>query len=225
MQDAPLALVSVTLLLLSARGSSSLRRSGGAWLAGAVLGYLPPQGLTWLTLHGEWIPQQNLGSSGAFSLSRLWAVLFSFGYEGWLTWTPLAALAVVGLVLKARTSRSSTARLVAWSAIGAIGALVIMDVIHRYGQGGVFAVRRYVSATPFLIVGLGQLIVHANRDDRLRRPVFAVLIVLALANLWLYTAHELLALRHGVYGSLAETWGGEVRPGNVDRVSSSHAIL
>ena len=205
LQDAPLALVSVALLLLSARQNHSLKRSGSAWLAGAVLGYLP-QGLTWLTLHGEWIPRQNLGSPGTFSFSRLWAVLFSFGHEGWLTWTPLAALAVAGLVLKACTSRSSTARLVAWSAVGGIVALVIIDVVHPYGQGAAFGARRYVSVTPFLIVGLGQLIVPANRADGLRRPVFAALIVLALTNLWLFTAYELLAIRHGVYGSLAETW-------------------
>ena len=102
LQDAPLALVAVALLVLSARESHSLKRTGSAWLAGAVLGYLP-QGLTWLTLHGEWIPRQNLGSAGAFSLSRLWAVLFSFGYEGWLTWTPLAALAVAGLGVSGRS--------------------------------------------------------------------------------------------------------------------------
>ena len=94
----------------------------------------------------------------------------------------------------------------AWSAIAGIVALVIIDVIHPYGQGAAFGARRYVSATPLLIVGLGQLIVHANRDNRLRRPVFAVLIVLALTNLWLFSAYELLAIRHGVYGSLAETW-------------------
>ena len=205
LQDAPLALVSVTLLFLSARARHSLKRCAGAWLAGAFLGYLP-QALTWLALHGEWIPRQNLGSPGAFSLSRLWAVLFSFGYEGWLTWTPLAALGVAGLVLKARTSRSSTARLVAWSALAGIVALVIIDVIHPYGQGAAFGARRYVSVTPFLIVGIAHVIMHSNRDDRFRRPVFGLLIGLALANLWLFTAYELLAIRHGVYGTLAETW-------------------
>ena len=205
LQDAPVLLVPLGLLVLSHGGAQKLARSGSAWAVGAFLAYLP-QAYTWYALHGEWIPRQNLGEPRPFAIQRLGTVLFSSGYEGWLSWTPLAALALIGLGWLAVASGSPTERWAGWAALAAIAALVAIDVIHPYGQGAAFGARRYVSITPYLVVGLVAAISWCAGKRRFRSPGFAVIGALALANIWLFTAYELLIFRHGVYGSLALTW-------------------
>ena len=205
LQDAPLLLVPLILLLLSNGGGTKLARSAAAWSAGALLAYLP-QAYVWYSLHGEWIPRQNLGAPRSASLQRLFEVLFSSGYEGWLSWTPLAVVALAGLGWLALTARSPAQRSVAWMALVAIAALVLIDVIHPYGQGAAFGARRYVSATSYLAVGLAAAISWCAPKPRYRTVGFTAIGALALANLWLFVAYELLIFRHGVYGSLAVTW-------------------
>ena len=212
-----------------------------AWAGGVMLGYLP-QAWVWYRLHGELVPRQNLGAPGPFSLRRLAAVLFSNGYEGWLSWTPLAAVGVVGLgwlaLAPALGSRSrvdikgedgkdpgptaetgqsdadrvaplrspAAARWLAGSALVAIAVLVVVDIVHPYGQGAAFGARRYVSVTPLLVLGVTAAIAACGARARLRRPGWIAIGALALAGLWLFVAYELLVLRHGVYPDLTEAW-------------------
>jgi hypothetical protein len=176
-------------------------------------------------------------------------VLFSNGYEGWLSWTPLAAVGIGGLAWlalapgqrsrpaarravvnaevegeegkgpgpTAGTGRSdadrvallrspAAARWLAGSALVAIGALVVVDVVHPYGQGAAFGARRYVSVTPLLVLGVTAAIAACGARARLRRPGWIAIGALALAGLWLFVAYELLVLRHGVYPDLTEAW-------------------
>jgi hypothetical protein len=169
-------------------------------------------------------------------------VLFSNGYEGWLSWTPLAAVGIGGLgwlaLAPALGSRSrvdikgeegknpgptagtgrsdadrvallrspAAARWLAGSALVAIGALVVVDVVHPYGQGAAFGARRYVSVTPLLVLGVTAAIAACGARARLRRPGWIAIGALALAGLWLFVAYELLVLRHGVYPDLTEAW-------------------
>ncbi len=204
LQDAPLLLAARTSQRVTA-DMPGLARNTAAMAAGGLIGYLP-QAYTWFALHGEIIPRQGLGEPGPFSPARLAAILFSTGYEGWLSWTPLAAVALAGLFLIVRGPLPPTERKVALSALAAVTALVFIDVIHPYGQGAAFGARRYVTFTPFLIIGVAGAIAWCVSKPRLERagPMFIAL--LALANLWLLTAYELLILRHGVYGDLATTW-------------------
>jgi len=205
LQDAPVLFVPIGLAALAARDAPAVARSAAAMLGGGVVGYLP-QAYTWFALHGEIIPRQGLGEPGAFSLSRLAAILFSTGYEGWLSWTPLAAAALIGLWLIGRGPFPTAERNVALAALAAAVALVVIDVIHPYGQGAAFGARRYVTLTPCLILGIGGALAWYADKPRLQRagPLFVA--VLALANLWLLVAYELLVLRHGVYGNLSTTW-------------------
>ena len=239
LQDAPILLVPLALLATLHRrdtqpagatpadgdeedGRGGLRTKGhaverdriaqagatAAWAGGVMLGYLP-QAWVWYRLHGELVPRQNLGAPGPFSLRRLAAVLFSNGYEGWLSWTPLAAVGVVGLgwLALAPTVRSRpAARWLAGSALVAIAVLVVVDIVHPYGQGAAFGARRYVSVTPLLVLGVTAAIAACGARARLRRPGWIAIGALALAGLWLFVAYELLVLRHGVYPDLTEAW-------------------
>jgi hypothetical protein len=87
-----------------------------------------------------------------------------------------------------------------------VAALVLIDTIHPYGQGAAFGARRYVSATPLLIVGTAGAIAWCLSQPRLERAGPLIIGLLAAINLWLFVAYELLIMRHGVYGSLATTW-------------------
>jgi hypothetical protein len=216
LQDAPILLVPLALLATLDR-----RVRGGAaaaWAGGVMLGYLP-QAWVWYRLHGELVPRQNLGAPGPFSIARLGAVLFSSGYEGWLSWTPLAAVGIVGLgwlalgpaarrpyTDRAGVPRSAASRWIATAALAAIAGLVLVDVVHPYGQGAAFGARRYVSVTPLLILGVTAAIAACGARARLRRPGWIVIGALALAGLWLFIAYELLVLRHGVYPDLIQAW-------------------
>ena len=205
LQDAPILLVTLGLILLANPSTVALLRSGAALAAGGLAGYLP-QAWVWYTLHGELIPRQGLGEPGPLSFSRLAAVLFSTGYEGWLSWTPLAAVAIAGLVLIASGPFPAGERSVAVSALVATTALVVIDVIHPYGQGAAFGARRYVSLTPFLILGTAGAAAWLAGNERYLKPGLALIGGLAAANLWLFVAYEMLIMRHGHYGSLIDTW-------------------
>ena len=204
LQDAPLLMVPAGMALMAAR-SARRPRVVGAMAAGALAGYLP-QACAWYALHGEIIPRQGLGAPNPPSFSRIAAILFSTGYEGWLSWTPLAAAALVGLALIARGPFPAPERSIAVSSLCAVAALVLIDTIHPYGQGAAFGARRYVSATPLLIVGTAGAIAWCLSQPRLERAGPLIIGLLAAINLWLFVAYELLIMRHGVYGSLATTW-------------------
>lgn len=205
LQDAPILLVPLGLLMLTGDDARRRLRSAAALIGGGFIGYLP-QAYTWYALHGEIIPSQGLGDPKPLSLSRLAAVLFSTGYEGWLSWTPLALLAVVGLLMVVRGPFPPAERSVALSALVGILALVLIDVIHPYGQGAAFGARRYVSSSVLLVIGIGGIVTWSRRSAQLEKATLALVGTFVAAELWLFTAYELLVLRHGVYGSLMTTW-------------------
>jgi len=185
LQNAPLVLVPVTFTILGARDWVEVRRIGTAAAAGTFLGYIPS------ALVGIWLsvesPGDALAAAASWSSARLAETLFS-PQLGWWVATPLVAIAIVGLVLKARRSRSSVARRVAWSSIVAIAALVILDTIApgvpRDGLAGL----RFVAATPLLILGLTQVVASIDQRPGLRKLGFALLLALVATNLWLLLA-------------------------------------
>ncbi len=220
LQDAPILLIPIALAILqgSAPGRGRvepwrLPRPAGALMAGGVAGYLP-QAYAWYALHGELLPRQGLGEPRPFSFSRLGAVLLSNGYEGWWSWTPLALVALVGLWLMARGPSPTEQRVIAAAAIAAVAALVFVDTIHPYGQGAAFGARRYVSATPLLIIGVGACLARAQGPSPAPSPGQALLAnraagligLLVVAEMWLFSSYELLVLRHGVYADLTTAW-------------------
>jgi hypothetical protein len=90
--------------------------------------------------------------------------------------------------------------------LAAVAAVVVIDVIHPYGQGAAFGARRYVTLTPFLILGTAGAIAWCAGKPKLERAGPMFIAALSLVGLWLFVAYELLVLRHGVYGNLLTTW-------------------
>jgi len=206
LQDVPLVVIPLAVLGTTLAHGTDRRKAlllAAAWLSAACAAYMV-QGVTWYWLHGVWVPFGGTAAMAAPTLSNLAGILFSVGYRGWISWTPIVLPAVVGLGLLARRGDSQTTRRFAlWGIVGMLG-MVTVDLLHPFGAGAAFGGRRYVSATPLIALGLGTLLDRAMMA-RTRAVAWVALPVLTVWALWLLLSYELLIIRHGLYPTLLET--------------------
>jgi hypothetical protein len=204
LQDA--ALLAVPVVVLAATHIHSPRRAlrvSAAWIGAALIGYLP-QAVTWYLIEGTWVPFGGADALKAPQVSELAGILFSTGYRGWISWTPIVLPALAGLVLLARRGRAPAVRWFALSGLIGIAGMLTLDVTHPFGAGAAFGARRYVSATPLLAIGLGALLGPAV-GSRTRTIASVLFPTLMLWNVWILMSYELLVLRHGIHPSLLQT--------------------
>lgn len=205
LQDAPLLVVPATCLAMTLPSLHSSRRASGAvivWICSVMAGYLA-QGLTWYWLHGEVIPFGGTAAMATPTLSNLRGILFSLGYRGWISWTPLVLPGLIGLGLLTSRRERAVTRGFALSAIAGLVGMVLIDLTHPFGAGAAFGGRRYVSATPLIALGLAALLAP-SMESRARRAAWLLLPALTVWNLCLLVSYELLVIRHGVYPTLRE---------------------
>jgi hypothetical protein len=123
----------------------------GAGLLGVTLA-ASPQLAIWQYFHGRpWIryPTPYVG----FTVEGLWGTLLS-ARHGMFAWTPVTLLAVAGLVLLARRERE-----LGLVCLASLALLVISNSMVRDWWGGAsFGMRRLVSGTPCLAIGLAVLL-------------------------------------------------------------------
>ena len=174
-----------------------------AWSIGVAVGYLP-QGITSYLLYGHWVTSSPTELGATFQAGVFVDALFSSRYEGWISWTPMIALALAGLVVLMRRGHSAEARRLAFAAILGVIALYLMDVFHPYSRpGAAFGARRYVSGSPLIAIGIaGALNVEGGR---FRWTVTRFLWALVAWNIWLLTCYELLVNVYRVYPTLLQT--------------------
>ncbi len=199
-QDAPTLLIPLSLLVLSARSAPGGRgvRPFIAWTVGVLLGFLP-QALTSLRINGSLMPIDDVSLSPP-TLSHAAAILFSTGYQGWMSWTPIVLPSLLGLGLLARRSNPRDVRVLAMAGFAAIVAMVAIDVLHPFGAGAAFGGRRYVSTAPILTLGLAAILALPVRSG-FPRWKWALPALMGW-NLWLLASYELLTTFHGVYPTL-----------------------
>jgi hypothetical protein len=157
------------------RTGSGQRRVIAAVVAGA-LGFLLavlPQLIAFKALNGRFAQSEYETRKMTWTSPHGWQVLFDHQH-GFFFWTPLAVLAIGGLVWLALRPESSTdgpRHDLAWIA----GLALLMLALQAYIAGsveswtvaGAFGQRRFVSVTPLLVLGLASLFVRAGR---MRRP-------------------------------------------------------
>ena len=201
-QDAPILLIPLSLLVLSARSAEGGRRVGPfvAWPVGVLLGFLP-QAVTSLRINGSLMPVSDVTLSTP-TLSNVATILLSTGYQGWMSWTPIVLPSILGLGLLARRSNPRDVRVLAIAGLAAIVAMVAIDVLHPFDAGAAFGGRRYVSTAPLLTLGLAAILVLPVRRVSSRWKL--VLPALMVWNLWLLVSYESLTTFHGVYPTLHE---------------------
>ena len=165
--------------------------AAGAGLLGFVVGYLP-QLLAYNALNGYPGPASHVARKMYWYAPHGLQVLFS-PHHGFLFWTPLTLLAIVGLVLLAvRRSAAGDSR-----RIGIIALLMVASQVYVAGSvaswtvAGAFGQRRFVCLTVILVIGLAALFsvirgTSARPDGRAHtRPLaYAVPVVVALCVWW-----------------------------------------
>lgn len=150
--------------------------AGAAWFA---LVYLP-QALAYLSLNGRLGVPHEVSRKMTWSAPHALQVLAS-PEHGFLFWTPLAALAIVGLGL---LLRGGTSRIGACLIAMVAAQVYIAGSVESWTVAGAFGQRRFVGLTPVLVIGLASLFALAA-TRRWRIPVAAVTAVAVWWNIGL----------------------------------------
>ncbi|HUR22025.1 MAG TPA: hypothetical protein VMZ90_14515 [Vicinamibacterales bacterium] len=156
-----------------------------AGTAAAVVAYLP-QLFASRAVNGYFGPHESVGNKMSWSSPHALSVLVDV-HHGWLWWTPLALLSLVGLVAVASGRIRTKVGDGRWLAI----CMVVMVVVQIYINGAVeswtvagsFGQRRFVELTPLLILGLAAL--TSASQSIARRLLWAVVALCVWWNLGL----------------------------------------
>jgi hypothetical protein len=149
----------------------------GACLAGAIVAFLP-QMAVWTVLYGTPLAIPQGEGFMKWGQPALLSVLFSDNH-GLISWTPVVALALVGLV--PLTRRHPLAGVAALLFIGI--SWYVNAAVSDWWAGEAFGARRFVSCFPVFVVGFAALL------DRARAGTVA-----AAASAAAFTTHTLLLL-------------------------------
>jgi hypothetical protein len=166
------------------------RQPGTTRLAGAIpvaatgcfafaVGLLP-QLLAYKALNGRFGPSTLVTRKMNWQAPHALEVLAS-PEHGFFLWTPLAALAIAGLVILALRGPRGQVRRVAWCALLMVALQVyVSGSVESWTVAGAFGQRRFVALTILLTIGLAGLI--AARPRGAWRPAFGA--VMAVCVWW-----------------------------------------
>jgi hypothetical protein len=170
-QDALVAIgPAVDYLVTEMRARRDARRVVATALAGAgafALGFMP-QAISYLVLYGRMAPSPDVQQKMTWTAPNALRVLLSPA-NGWFFWTPLAVLALAGLVAVAvassgpRGDERSPGAAADRRWIGLICLIMVATQVYIAGSldtwagAGSFGQRRLVGLTIFLVIGLAML--------------------------------------------------------------------
>jgi hypothetical protein len=160
------------------------RAAGVAAAAASFLVVYAPQLATYKILNGHFGPHASVANKMKWYAPHALQVLFS-PEHGFLVWTPLALLALAGL-LAATVVPRRTAAASAFRRNTVAPLLLLMVVLQVYIGGSVdswtiaggFAQRRFVALTTVMVIGIAALRIGAARPAA--RRVIAALTVIAV---------------------------------------------
>lgn len=140
--------------------AADLRRAFGVAVAGIIafaVGLIP-QLLAYKALNGHFGPSRLVTRKMNWQAPHALEVLVS-PEHGLFIWTPLAALALLGLLLLALRGES-TVRRFAWCALLMVALQVyVSGSVESWTVAGAFGQRRFVALTILLTIGLASLLV------------------------------------------------------------------
>ena len=154
----------------------------------AALAVFAPQMFVWRTLYGSWLAMPQGSESMQWTRPHLGDVLVS-DWHGLLTWTPVIALSLAGLIpLSRRYPRIG----------GAAAAAFLVSWVRerrrdRVVGGEAYGARRFVSCMPIFVLGLAAL---ADRWRDHPRVVIGVGGAMVALNLLLLLQYQLFM--HGL---------------------------
>lgn len=173
---------------------------------GALVGFAP-QLIGWKLLYGTWLTVPQGTGFLDWRSPHLLEVLVS-NRHGLLTWTPVAALALVGLLLVLR--KSTTARYAL--AVLSLQVYVNGAAIEWWG-GDAFGARRFVDVAAVLVLGMALLLASAQRHRMawVRSGVLALCAILVAANLILLQLYRLDRIPRSQPVTFSQAWRAGVQ--------------
>ena len=164
-----------------APGSSPafIRRAAAAAAAGCVafvLGLLP-QLLAYNALNGRFGPSTIVTRKMSWESPHALSVLASPAH-GFLVWTPLAILAIAGLILLAARGPAAARRIGACALVMVALQVYVSGSVESWTVAGAFGQRRFVALTILLTIGLAAFLEAIPRGPW--RPAAGVLLALCV---------------------------------------------
>ncbi|MDA1305971.1 MAG: hypothetical protein O2917_01750 [Acidobacteria bacterium] len=130
-------------------------------------------------------PHESVGNKMSWSSPHFFEVLISPAH-GWFAWTPLAVLALAGLVALAlgrtRTLLPDGAWIGACALVMVLLQVYINGAVESWTVAGAFGQRRFVELTPLLVLGLAVVF---STDQQPRRLAWAAVLACVWWNLGL----------------------------------------
>lgn len=110
-------------------------------------------------------PHESVGNKMSWSSPHFVEVLLS-PFHGWFAWTPLAVIALAGLVALASGRSRATHQDARWLGVCAL-VMVLLQVyingaVESWTVAGAFGQRRFVELTPLLVLGLSTVLTIAR---------------------------------------------------------------
>ena len=167
--------------LVTARDGRTAARLGAALAGGlaAAVAFLP-QALAYLALNGYVGPSHLVARKMSWSAPHALEVLASPAH-GFFVWTPVAAVALAGLVPLVWRLRPEARAIGVGLLLTAAFQVYVAGSVESWTVAGAFGQRRFVSSTALLVIGLAAVLA-LGREPRWHRA--ALTIVLAAGTWW-----------------------------------------
>jgi len=168
----------------TAGNTSGLLQVAISGAAGFVLIFLP-QALAYASINGGVRPDATVARKLTWWSPHAISVVLD-PEHGLLAWTPLVAIALIGLILLAlnRAARPEAQRVGALLALMCIAQIYTSGIVESWTVAGSFGQRRFVALTPVLTIGLAT-VMAVTRPVWTRRVVTALLVLCVWWNLGL----------------------------------------
>jgi hypothetical protein len=143
-----------------------------------------PQVLAYYALNGRPRPTELVERKMIWTSPHALEVLFS-PHHGLFAWTPLALLALAGLVWLAVSRRGATHHDARWIGIIALSMVAaeiyITGAVDSWTLAGAFGQRRFIALTPLFTLGMGVIFVRVPASGRkVARAALAAAVVLCI---------------------------------------------
>ncbi len=166
-------------VLTERNGNARARLAAAAAGVGAGALAFTPQALAYEALNGHLGPSHLVARKMSWSAPHALEVLASPAH-GLFWWTPLAAVALAGLLILLRRLQPG-ARVIAVALLVVVALQVyVAGSVESWTVAGAFGQRRFVSLTPVLVVGLAAVLA-AGREWRWPRAIVTLAVV---AGVW-----------------------------------------
>ena len=148
--------------------------------AGVAAAAFAPQALAYLALNDRIGPSRLVARKMTWTAPHGIDVLASTSH-GFFWWTPLAVVALAGLVVLWRNLPRDTRVISLSLAVMVALQIYVAGSVESWTVAGAFGQRRFVAVTSILVIGLAAILAAATRPRAVRMGTFAVL---AIACWW-----------------------------------------